>query len=157
MVHPIVPQVEALATPIAADLGVELVHIVFHTNQHPPVLRVDIRPLEPDVDTSLSDCEAMSLALEARLDEVDLVGGNYVLEVSSPGLAEILTSERDFTVFKGFPVEVTVDPPHKDRSQWLGTLVSREADSVVITQKGRKVKLPRSSVKQVMLRSSLDP
>ncbi len=157
MVHPLVPQVETLARPIADGLGMEVVHIVFHTNQHPPVLRVDIRPKQIELDTSLAHCEAMSVALEARLDEADLVEGNYVLEVSSPGVPDILTTERDFTVFKGFPVDVSMDPPHKGRTQWIGSLVGRDEDWVFITQKGRKIKLPRANVQQVVLRSSPDP
>ena len=29
-----------------------------------------------------------------------------LLEVSSPGVSDVLTGDRDFAVFKGFPVEV---------------------------------------------------
>lgn len=151
MVHPLVTQVEALAQPVAEELGLELVHVVFHTNQFPPVLRVDIRPLDPDKDTSHAHCEVMSEVLGTRLDEADLVDSNYVLEVSSPGLDGVLTTERDFTVFKGFPVQVSIDPPHKGRSEWEGNLVSREAELLVLSQKGRPIKLPLSSVQRVVL------
>ncbi|MFM7559012.1 MAG: ribosome maturation factor RimP, partial [Cylindrospermopsis raciborskii] len=54
MTHPLVPQIIDLATPLAAELGLEVVGMVFHTNQRPPVLRVDIR--NPQQDTSLTDC-----------------------------------------------------------------------------------------------------
>lgn len=116
MVHPLIPQLESLARPLAARLGYELVQMVFHTNQYPPVLRVDIRPLDPEQETSHADCEAMSQALEVELDRVDLIPGHYVLEVSSPGISNLLISDRDFVVFKGFAVEVTVDPPLQGQS-----------------------------------------
>lgn len=157
MVHPLVTQVQALAATVAEELGLELVHVVFHTNQYPPVLRVDIRPQDPDKDTSHAHCEVMSEVLGARLDEVDLVESNYVLEVSSPGLDGVLTSDRDFTVFKGFPVQVSLDPPHKGRSQWQGSLISRDAEQLILSQKGRPVKLPRSAVRRVVLQESSEP
>jgi len=50
----LIPQIIDLAKPVAEDLGLELV-AVFHTNQRPLFLRVDIR--NPEHDTGLDDCE----------------------------------------------------------------------------------------------------
>ncbi|MEO1133051.1 MAG: ribosome maturation factor RimP [Cyanobacteria bacterium J06639_1] len=150
MTHPLATEVERLAQPIASSLGLEVVRVVFHTNQRPPVMRVDVR--RPDADeTSHADCEALSRALDARLDEADLVPGNYMLEVSSPGLSSHLSSDRDFTSFKGFGVVVSVEPPHKGRSSWSGTLQGRDDEFVLISCKGRRVKLPRAIVQDVEL------
>jgi ribosome maturation factor RimP len=155
MVHPLVPQVQALAEPIARELGFELVHIVFHTNQHPPVLRIDIRPLDPSQETSHAHCETMSQALEPHLDAVDWMTQSYILEVSSPGLSDLLTSERDFTVFKGFPVAVEVDPPYKGKSTWFGHLLSREPEVIALSQKGRRIEIPREHVQRVILQEEI--
>ncbi|HAJ62493.1 MAG TPA: ribosome maturation factor RimP, partial [Cyanobacteria bacterium UBA8543] len=43
MTHPLIPQLLDLATPVAENLGLEVVGAVFHTDRRPPVLRVDIR------------------------------------------------------------------------------------------------------------------
>ncbi|MDJ0548531.1 MAG: ribosome maturation factor RimP, partial [Microcystis sp. M49637_WE12] len=60
MTHPLIADLLHLATPIAENLGLEVVDIVFQTNKRPPVLRVDIRNLAGD--TGLEDCEQMSRA-----------------------------------------------------------------------------------------------
>lgn len=113
-------------------------------------MRVDIH--RPDADeTSHADCEALSRALDLRLDEADLVPGNYMLEVSSPGVSSHLSSDRDFVAFKGFGVVVSVEPPHKGRSSWSGTLQGRDDEFVMIACKGRRVKLPRAIVQDVEL------
>ncbi|MEN9202958.1 MAG: ribosome maturation factor RimP [Thermostichus sp. DG_1_6_bins_120] len=151
MVHPLIPQLEILARPLATQLGYELVQMVFHTNQYPPTLRVDIRPLDPKRETSHADCEVMSQALEAELDRVDVIPGQYVLEISSPGLGNLLNSDRDFTVFKGFAVEVTLNAPYKGKVLWSGHLLGRDEENVLLSLKGRRVRLPRASVKQVSL------
>jgi ribosome maturation factor RimP len=149
MTHPLIPQVLDLATPVAASLGLEVVGAVFHTNQRPPVLRVDIRNCQQD--TSLGDCEHMSRALEATLDTVDLLPDAYVLEVSSPGISRILTSDREFISFKGFAVIVTTSEPYEDHSQWCGQLVGRDTTHVFISQKGRAIAIPRLLITQVQL------
>ena len=71
MTHPLIPQLIDLATPVAENLGLEVVGAVFHTNRRPPVLRVDIR--NSDGETSLDDCERMSRALEETLDAMELI------------------------------------------------------------------------------------
>ena len=56
----------------------------------------------------------------------------FLLEVSSPGLSSVLTSDLDFRSFKGFPVTVETTEPFKKKTSWEGTLVSRDSEYVVI-------------------------
>ena len=150
MAHPLAAEFAKIAEPIARSLGLELVNVVFYTNQHPPVMRVDVRN-PASADTSHEDCEAMSRALDARLEASDPIPGAYVLEISSPGLSNCLDSDRDFEVFKGFSVVATLTEPFKGRTEWLGTLQKRDDERVWLSQKGRPVKLPRELVQQVKL------
>ena len=149
MAHPLVPQILDLAAPVAQSLGLEVVTAVFHTHQSPPVLRVDVRNQEND--TGLEDCEQMSRALEAALDQSNLIPDAYVLEVSSPGIPTSLTTDREFTSFRGFPVIVTVSEPFNNRIEWSGNLVRRDEDAVHINSKGRAIAIPRAVVKTVQL------
>jgi ribosome maturation factor RimP len=149
MTHPLIPQVIDLATPVAATLGLEVVGAVFQTNQSPPALRVDIH--SPQADISLDDCERMSHLLEVALDESNLMPDAYVLEISSPGISRSLSSDREFTSFKGFPVEVATAEPHNGKTTWLGLLVRRDQETVYINQKGRTVAIPRPLVSRVQL------
>ena len=149
MTHPLIPSILELATPIAENLGFEVVGAVFYTNQSPPVLRVDIR--NPATDTSLENCEAMSHALETALEASDLIPDAYVLEISSPGVPESLTTDREFTSFKGFPVVVTVQEPYKGHTTWHGQLIRRDEAAVHLSQKGRAVAIPRSLILSVQL------
>ena len=156
MTHPLVPQVLDLAAPIAQQLGLEVVAAVFQTNQSPPVLRIDVRNLASD-DTGLEDCANMSQALEAILDTTDLIPDAYVLEVSSPGISPQLSVDRDFLVFKGFMVEITLTEPYRSKQAWIGQLLRRDDDAVVISQKGKPIAIPRDLVETVYLSNqSLD-
>lgn len=149
MAHPLIPKIIDLATPVAEALGFEVVGAVFYTNQAPPVLRVDIR--NPNRDTGLDDCEQMSRALEEQLDTVDLIPDAYVLEISSPGISQTLTSDRDFISFKGFPVLIRTSEPYKGYKEWSGKLVRRDETAVYLNQKGRQMAIPRPVIAEVLL------
>ncbi len=150
MAHPLVPQVLELAAPLAIDMGLEVVDAVFQTNQSPPVLRIDVRNLHQE-DTGLDDCARLSAALTEVLDEANLILDAYVLEVSSPGVSDMLTRDRDFAVFKGFPVEVQLSEVYKKKQVWQGSLVGRDDAKVSLNLKGRLVGLPRELVCSVQL------
>jgi ribosome maturation factor RimP len=149
MTHPLIPQLIDLATPIAEQLGLEVVGAVFHTNKRPPVLRVDIRNCISD--TSLDDCERMSHALEAQLDAMDIIPDAYVLEISSPGISRELSTDREFISFKGFPVIVQLSEPYQGNQECRGQLISRDDTVVYLNQKGRANAIPRQLVIRVQL------
>ena len=149
MAHPLIPQLIDLATPVAENLGLEVVGVVFHTNQRPPVLRVDI--CNPQQDTGLDDCERMSRALETRLDEVNVIPDAYVLEVSSPGISRQLTTDREFISFKGFAVIVNTSQPYEGQQEWTGQLIRRDDTAVYLNQKSRVLTIPRSLINRVQL------
>lgn len=156
MAHPLIPQVIELATPIAESLGLEVVGAIFQTNQSPPVLRVDVR--NPARDTGLDDCERMSRALEATLDTSDIIPSHYVLEISSPGISRLLSSDREFISFKGFPVVVSTTEAYapegtkeKGQKEWKGNLIRRDETAVYLNQKGRTIAIPNALIDKVQL------
>jgi ribosome maturation factor RimP len=152
MTHPLIPQIIDLATPVAEELELEVVGVVFHTNQRPPVLRVDIR--NPQQETGLNDCERMSRALEAALDGSDIIPDAYVLEVSSPGISRQLTTDKEYLSFKGFPVIVFTSQPYDGQQEWIGQLIRRDEISVYLNQKGRVIEIPRTLISRVQLNES---
>lgn len=154
MAHPLIPSILDLATPVAATLSLEVVHAVFQTNHSPPVLRVDIR--HPHRDVSLEDCEVMSRTLEEALDAAEIIPSTYVLEVSSPGVPDLLTTDREFISFKGFPVAVQLTESAKGAPERQGQLIRRDETHVYLSQKGRLVKVARSDILSVRLLDS-DP
>lgn len=149
MTHPLVPKIIDVATPIARELGLEVVGAVFQTNHNPPVMRVDIRNTKQD--TGVDDCERMSVALEEKLDSIDIIPDAYSLEISSPGISKYLSSDREFQTFKGFPITVRTTEAYKGKTEWTGKLISRDETAVHINQKGRKVSIKRELIAKVEL------
>jgi ribosome maturation factor RimP len=151
MTHPLIPSILELAAPVAAKLGLEVVNAALYTHHRPPSLRVDVRHASGEL--SLEDCARMSQALELALDATDLIPHAYTLEVSSPGVATSLTTDREFEVFQGFTVSVKLREPFKGKTEFKGQLQDRDDQTIHLTQKGRIVNIPRELAAEVVLDS----
>lgn len=74
------------------NLGYELVDIDFRTTKEGRMLTFYIY----DEDgITVDDCEKVSNFLDEKLDELDLIKGQYYLEVSSQDLSRPLKTDRD--------------------------------------------------------------
>lgn len=106
---------------ITDSVGVELAHAEFKGG----VMRLFIDREDGGVD--LSDCETVSKLVSAFLDVVDFSDGQYLLEVSSPGLDRQLYRPKDWVRFTGHRVRVTfIDPESRDKRTVTGVLEAFE-------------------------------
>jgi ribosome maturation factor RimP len=85
--------------------GYEIESVVIDAKARPPRITVIADGDEPlDLDTIAS----LSRRASALMDEVDTGSGEYVLEVSSPGVERPLTTEKHFRRARGRKVELTL-------------------------------------------------
>lgn len=89
---------------VAESEGLELVHVEWGGNSRQGVLRILID--RPDGGVTHADCQNISEQVGTILDVEDIVTGQYVLEVASPGLDRRLYSPEDFERFRGRRVQV---------------------------------------------------
>lgn len=116
--------VENLITPIIEDLGIEFVDVEFKKLHNSNTLIVFI---DKEGGVNLSDCEAVSKAIDAPLDEIDFTkGAPYNLNVSSPGLDRPLKRVADFKRNVGNEVNVNFFKGFNGFKTLTGDLVSYE-------------------------------
>jgi ribosome maturation factor RimP len=90
----IIQKIESLAADVAAREAVVIYDIEFGGGPQGPVLRIFI---DKEGGVGIEDCANVSRGLSVLLDETDpLPGGNYQLEVSSPGLERPLKKAWHF-------------------------------------------------------------
>ncbi|MBW0166159.1 MAG: ribosome maturation factor RimP [Vulcanococcus sp.] len=151
MPHPLIPDIERLASQVAADAGFQVCGVQLLTHRIPMTLQVQLR-LADGGDVSLDNCASFSGVLGEALEAVSLIEEAYVLEISSPGIPETLNEDRDFRSFRGFPVCVRYrDAKTGAEAEREGLLLERTDDSVLINVRGRSVRLPRADVITVRL------
>ncbi len=101
---------------------------------------------------SLDDCQHFSRLISEKLDELDPIKENYMLEISSPGLDRQLKKEKDFVREKGKEVELKLFKAIDKVREFEGVLVglNDENEIEVQTSKGL-MKFPRKDVAVIRL------
>lgn len=110
-------------------LGFELDEVEYQKEQGNWVLTLYIDAPE---GVTLDDCERVSHAVDPILDEADPIPDAYYLSVSSIGLDRPLKKDRDFARNVGNKLDVKLYAPVNKKKEFLGTLVSFDADSFII-------------------------
>ena len=85
--------VEALVTPVMADLGLRLWDVRFEKEGPDWFLRVFI---DRDTPLDIAACEAATRAINPVIDQADPISQSYYLEVGGPGLGRRLTRDSHF-------------------------------------------------------------
>jgi len=125
-----------LAARIAADAGVELVELSLRGSSRSRILRVDIdRCGERGV--TIDDCARVSDALGAALEDDELIDGEYLLEVSSPGIDRPIRSTDDIRRNTGRRVVVTTREPLDGRRRFAGTLTGQRDGAMTVREDDR--------------------
>ena len=79
----------------------------------------------------IEDCVNMSHAMDAPLDEADLIDRQYNLQVSSPGIERKLTRDFHFDYALGEKVIVRLIRPFENQREFRGVLIDRSEDGAV--------------------------
>eukprot|EP00177_Eucheuma_denticulatum_P004435 GFKZ01008057.1.p1 GENE.GFKZ01008057.1~~GFKZ01008057.1.p1 ORF type:complete len:194 (+),score=27.51 GFKZ01008057.1:137-718(+) len=142
-----------LPTPLQTTLNRALHYHnlnISSTTWHPPTLTIYLSTPNPPV--SADDCAKASNILGPLLEDAQFANGRpYTLQVSSEGVRDVLTDEREFTVFKGFPVRIVFTEQWKGKREVTGKLVGREAKGVRVGLGGRVLVVPAAIVAEVRL------
>lgn len=113
------------------------------------VLRVYIDKEEGFVGTE--DCEKVSKFLSDKLDELDPIEDNYLLEVSSPGLDRELKRDEHFAANIGNAVDVSLYEAIDGEKQITGKLVKKDEESLTIDIDGKIIDIPFKQITKVNL------
>jgi len=129
--------------PTIEGLGYELTDLEARVGGQNGVLRLFI---DREEGIGLDDCEKVSRAVSAVLDEEDPVPGQYNLEVSSPGADRTLTKLAHFERFAGETVKVQMRFPIEGRRRFRGKLLSADEDNIVLEVDGEPHTLTRATI-----------
>ncbi len=119
----------AIAAPILAGLGLELIEVQLTGPARSPVLRFTLD--HPGGGVTVDELQAASTALETALEVAEIVPGRYSLEVSSPGLDRPWKRPEDFARHAGERAAFKLFAPLPDgRRQLTGRVVGVGGESV---------------------------
>jgi ribosome maturation factor RimP len=112
-------RVALLAEPVLEDLGYRLVRARVVGQGR---CTVQIMAERPDGTLNIDDCERISRALSPVLDVDDPMPGEYLLEVSSPGVDRPLVRPEDFERWAGHEARIEMTELLGGRRRFRGVL-----------------------------------
>jgi len=143
-------KLEALLQKVANEQDLEIYGFNIQTNQNPIVIEIIIKKPNGD-DISLDDCALFNTPASEEIENSNLLNCSYVLEISSQGVSDELTSDRDFKTFKGFPVNVELNQKNSQKKFLNGLLYEKSKDFLAINIKGKIKKIPFDEVLKISL------
>ena len=143
-------KLENILKKVANIWGFEICNLKIQTNRNPIVLEIIIKKTNGD-DISLDDCALFNSPASDEIEKSNLLNCSYVLEISSQGVSDELTSERDFKTFKGFPVNVELNQKNSKIKFLNGLLYEKSKDYLAINIKGKIKKIPFDEVLKISL------
>ena len=139
-----------LLTEVAREFNLEIHSLNLLTNQNPLIIKIIIKKNNKE-DVTLNDCSRFNNPASAVIENSNLLKCSYVLEISSQGVSDELTSERDFKTFKGFPVNVELNQKNSQKKFLNGLLFEKSKDFLAINIKGKIIKIPFNEVLKISL------
>ena len=150
----IIETVEKLTEPLAQAMGYELVDVEYEKEGKEWHLRIYA---DKEGGFSITDCVALSRAVEEKLEQDDPIENAYHLEVSSPGLDRPLKKDKDFERNIGSLVEVRLFGPKEEvglEREFTAELLSYDAETKQVTlrqEDERTVTLDRKEIALIRL------
>ena len=120
----------SLVAPVVQDSGLELLRIRITGQDGEQVLQIMADRDEGMI--TVEDCERISRSISAVLDVEDPLKGQYILEVSSPGMARPLCRPKDFIRWAGFEAKLELSCAFDGRKRFRGMLSGYEDGEVLM-------------------------
>jgi ribosome maturation factor RimP len=141
-----------VAAKSAEGLGLQLLRLTARGTPSRAIIEV---VLDGSKLVSIGDCETVSRALNEAIESESIIGGNFRLDVLSPGLDEPIVHEYQFQRTIGHLVEISFEEEGKKHSV-SGTLNVVSGDEITVTkrqskrsgkiEKGEEVHIKRSQI-----------
>jgi len=134
-----VDRLEEALTPVVEGLECDLVALQVARAGKRRIIR--ILADRPKGGITLGECERISRASSAALEQIDMGEGPYTLEVSSPGLDRHLKTARDFLRYVGEGITLQM----KDGRTQTGVLTDVSEDRLQLEENGEAILLEQVS------------
>ncbi len=148
MVRQVSKELYDILGPAVAASGYELVGAEYLPQGRHSVLRVYI---DSEEGVSVDDCARASHQISGALDIEDPIKGEYVLEVSSPGLDRPLFNLAQFERFAGRRVRLLLGMPREGRRKLSGRLGGVRDGKIVLESEGEEILLVPEEIDKARL------
>ncbi len=136
----------AMVAPVVEALGCDFWGLEYLSSGRNALLRIYIDRDETGV--TVEDCEKVSRQVSSLMDVEDPIGGEYTLEVSSPGLERPLYTLDQFLRYVGENVAIRLRFPYEGRRNFKGRLNGVEGEDILLIVEDHEYLFPVDSIEK---------
>jgi ribosome maturation factor RimP len=139
-------KLKQLLQPVVEALGCELWGLELQAGGKTKLLRIYIDRAEEGV--GIEDCERVSRQSSAVLDVEDVINGEYILEVSSPGMDRPLYELSQYEQFIGEDISLRLRFPYEGRRNFKGRLTGVDGDEIIVVATDHEFLFPVEGIEK---------
>ena len=140
--------IDALLRPVVTDMGYVCWGIELLRQGRGALLRIYI---DSGDGVTLEDCARVSNRVSGILDVEDPIAGEYLLEVSSPGLDRLLFNREQYQQYIGETVKVRLSGMVDNRKRIIGRIEGVTGETLVLNESGREFQIPLGEIDRARL------
>ncbi len=140
-------QIEALIMPYIEELSAEIVEL--NVKQRGNTVVIDIAADRPGGIT-IGECTFINKKVDREIEKRQWFDGNYVVEVSSPGLDRALKTSKDFLRVLGREVRFHLLDALEGKVEHLGEVVEVNEDKILIKTNDKTITVPLGSISKAV-------
>ena len=142
-------QLEPIIAPAVEAAGYRLVRLRLMGGKRKTL---QVMAERADGTMNVEDCAGLSRALSAFLEREDPIEGEYVLEVSSPGIDRPLTRLMDFARWAGHEAKLELKAPDAaGRKRFKGRLLGLNGPEIVLDVEGARFAFAHANIAEAKL------
>jgi ribosome maturation factor RimP len=139
-------KLKQLLQPVVEALGCELWGLELQAGGKTKLLRIFIDRAEEGV--GIEDCERVSRQSSAVLDVEDAINGEYILEVSSPGMDRPLYELSQYEQYIGEDISLRLRFPYEGRRNFKGRLTGVDGDEIIVVATDHEFLFPVEGIEK---------
>jgi ribosome maturation factor RimP len=139
-----------LLQPVVEAMDCELWGLELQMGGKAKLLRIFI-DRDEEVGVGIDDCERVSRQASAILDVEDVIPGEYILEVSSPGMDRPLYELDHYARYLGEEISLRLRFPYEGRRNYKGRLKAIEGDEIVVVVTDNEFLFPVEGIEKANL------
>ena len=144
----IIEKIRSLIEPLVLENQGSILDITYKREGGSLILRVVV---DKEGGITMGECAELNKKLSDILDKENIIDEEYTIEISSPGLDRKLTKDSDFIWAVGKEVKITTYAPLEGKNVFLGKLMGLGDKTVVISEEGISLDIPREKVASARL------
>ena len=145
----LIQELNSLISSCLESQNLELVDLIYRSEGNRLILTVLTD--RPGGGITLQECAGLSRQLKNLLEEKNIIEGDYVLEVASPGLDRPLKRQRDFLRSLNKEAVFFLNDLVNGKLQFQGLIYKVDETSVFIQVLGELLEIPLTKINKAQL------